>query len=302
MAHLIPELKIRILSYLDTPAALSRLGQSCQTWYEVANEELYKRDARENNSYAIKWMAAHAVNDQTTNSALRTLKISVGWGGQIEAVQTHVPVVQRNISVEQEDRLMYASTSALNIAVVLGNIRLTMELLKIGARHDIPCTTVDWLLAQPRTVGRIVQPRMVERIEYFRGIFQPYFVFGQAFPLYLAFMKGNVHMCQLLLERGVERYAMVVEYDFGATFMLVSILHVVAADPTTNGNQWRFFFDRFREQINEPCSNMRLTPLHVAMLSGCDQGVRNALEAGANEEARNSAMQTPGMMSSEPAV
>lgn len=276
------EIKISIMSHLDKLATLSRLGQTCRTWYEVANEELYKRDARENSSFAIKWMTAHAVNKQTTEAALRTLDISRRWGCQVNAIQPYNPR-------EQEERMTYESSTAFNMAVALGNVSLAVKLLEMGAHHDIPCSTVDWILAQPRTLWRI---------GYFQRVLAPFKVIwlGKNFPLYMAFMKGDVHMCQLLLERGFDRVAMIVGSKHSDRLFRISILHIVAADPITDYGQWRFFYDRFREHINEPCMEMNLTPLHVAMMSGCGQGVHNALETGADKEARNSDMQTPKMM------
>lgn len=281
MILLPPELKIDIVSRLDEPAALSRLGRSCRIWYEVANEELYKRDARENNSFAIKRMAVYARDEKTIDDAIRTLKISRLWGGQIDAVGPALTSQQTSNRTQRIHAL-----TALGIGVALGNVPLVESLLDEGARHDIPCSIMSSSLPQSL--------RFRYRVRYFKEVFKDYFRSDNALPIFLAFLRTDLDMCHCLLERGVERDAMIV--GSGPHSTRISILHFVAADPTRECGQWRFFYDRFREHINEPCTAMNLTPLHVAMMSGCVQGVYDTLEYGADKEARNVDLQTPIMM------
>ncbi|CCE34718.1 uncharacterized protein CPUR_08654 [Claviceps purpurea 20.1] len=281
MVLLPPEMQKHILSFLSTQESLSRLGQSCRDWYEVANEELYKRDSRENSSFSIKWMAAHAVDGQTTDSALRTLEISRRWGGQIDAVKrllSHSDRARLN-----EDQIMYETSTALHFSVFLGNMRLTETLLDMKASLAIPCLN---LLRTSMSSEEVLR-----RVNYFQFVFSDIY-FGPAFPIFLAFLKSDPHMCKLLVERGAGREAAIV-YLFSNP-KVMSILHFAAADPTADYRQWRCLFDGFREYIDELCPpESKYTPLHIALESGCIQGMQIAVEFGADKEARSSFLNTP---------
>ncbi|KAG5914346.1 hypothetical protein E4U61_005870 [Claviceps capensis] len=281
MVLLPPEIKKHILSFLSTQQSLSCLGQSCRAWYEVANEELYKRDSRENNSFSIKWMAAHAVDEQTTDSALRTLEISRRWGGQIDAVKRRLS--QSDSERLNKDQIMYEMSTALHFAVFLGNMRLTKTLLDMKASLAIPCSD---LLQE--SMGSM---EVLRRVIYFHRVFRDV-PFGSTFPIFLAFIKSDHVMCKLLIEHGAGREAMVV-YFLGEP-QAMSILHFAAADRTTDYRQWQCLFDRFCEYIDEPCPRaFRSTPLHVALINGCTQGMQIAVETGADKESRDGASQTP---------
>ncbi|CCE29337.1 uncharacterized protein CPUR_03030 [Claviceps purpurea 20.1] len=277
MALLPSEMKIQIMSHINTQQSLSRLGQSCQAWYEVANEELYKRDSREHNSVAIKWMAAHAVDEQTTETALSTLEISRRWGGQIDAVK---PRLSRS---EGDDQIVYDTSTALHFAVFLGNVRLTKTLLDMGASLTIACSPLLW-----RSMG---SEQLLARFRYFLQVTDEWH-FGPAFPIFLAFLQSDPGMCKLLMEHGAGREAII--FDDETDPKVMSILHFAAADPTTNYRQWQCLFDGFREYIDEPSpQESQPTPLHIALRSGCTQGMQIAVESGADKEARDGFSRTP---------
>ncbi|KAG5914249.1 hypothetical protein E4U61_005955 [Claviceps capensis] len=282
MALLPPEMKIQIMSHLSTQQSLSRLGQSCRAWYEVTNEELYKRDSRENNSVAIKWMASHAVDEQRTDSALRTLEISRRWGGQIDAVRPR-PSRLNEARSDGKDQMVYGTSTALHFAVFLGNVRLTTTLLDMKSSLTITCSPLLW-----RSMG---SEQLLLRFGYFLQVLGEY-DFGPAFPIFLAFLQSDPGMCKLLMEHGAGREAMI--FDFDTNPIVMSILHFAAADTTTNYRQWKCLFEGFREYIDEPCPrSAQLTPLHVALKSGCTQGMQIAVESGADKEARDAASRTP---------
>ncbi|KAG5913820.1 hypothetical protein E4U61_006474 [Claviceps capensis] len=279
MALLQSEMKIQIMSHINTQQSLYRLGQSCQAWYEVANEELYKRDSRENNSVAIKWMAGHAVDEQTTDTALRTMEISRRWGGQIDAVKSRLS------RSDGEDKIMYDTSAALHFAVLLGNVRLTKTVLDMEASLTIACSPLLW-----RSVG---SEQLMLRFRYFLQILDEWH-FDPAFPIFLAFLQSDPGMCKLLMEHGAGREAMI--FDHETDPKVLSILHFAAADPTTDYRQWQCLFDGFREHIYEPSPReSQPTPLHIALRSGCTQGMQNqiAVESGADKEARDGFSRTP---------
>ncbi|CCE32458.1 uncharacterized protein CPUR_06318 [Claviceps purpurea 20.1] len=282
MALLPSEMKIQIMSHIGTQQSLARLGQSCRAWYEVANEELYKRDSRENNSVAVKWMAAHAVDEKSTESALRTLEISRRWGGQIDAVRPRLSRTGEAVS-HGKDQRMYDTSTALHFAVFLGNVRLTTALLDMGASFTIACSPLLW-----RSMG---SEQLLLRFRYFLKCLDEW-RFGPAFPIFLAFLQRDPGMCKLLMEHGAGREAMI--FDSDTDPKVLSILHFAAADLTTDYRQWRFLFDRFREYIDEPCPrSAQLTPLHIALKTGCTQGMLNAVKSGADKEARDGHSRTP---------
>ncbi|KAG5921465.1 hypothetical protein E4U61_006673 [Claviceps capensis] len=282
MALLPPEIKIQIMSYISTQQSLSRLGQSCRAWYGTATEELYTRDANEHTSFAIKWMAAHAVDGQTTDSAIRALEISRRWGGQINAVKPRLSRWNESRS-DDKDQVMYDTSTALHFTVFLGNMCLTKRLLDMEANLRIPCSAL--------LFPSMGSEQLLLRIRYFLdALWKGYF--GPAFPIFLAFLQSDTDMCKLLIAHGAGREAMIFEPDYDPQVM--SILHFAAADPTADYHQWQCLFDKFREYIDEPCPQIdKLTPLHVALRAGCIQGMQIAVETGADIEARNSASHTP---------
>ncbi|CCE34716.1 uncharacterized protein CPUR_08652 [Claviceps purpurea 20.1] len=277
MALLPSEIKIQIMSHISTQQSLSCLGQTCRAWHEVANEELYKRDSRENNSVAIKWMAAHAFDEQRTDSALRTLEISRRWGGQIDAVR---PRLSRS---DGRERIMYDTSTALHFAVFLGNMRFTKKLLDMKASLEIPCSNLLHESMGSEQLLRRFRSLLLDVNEWH---------FGPAFPIFLAFLQSDPGMCKLLVEHGAGREAMIVDPDTDPKVM--SILHFAAADPTPDYRQWQCLFDGFREYIDEPSPRQsQSTPLHIALRSGCTQGMQIAVEYGADKEARDGLSRTP---------
>ncbi|CCE31791.1 uncharacterized protein CPUR_05646 [Claviceps purpurea 20.1] len=285
-----PQTKIKIMSYIRTQQSLSRLSQTCRDWYETATRELYTRDAKRHRSFAIKWMAAHAVDDQTTASAIRTLKISRRWGGQIDAVQQLQHLSQSNIERLNKDQIMYKTSTALHFAVVLGNMRLVETLLDVKASPTIPCRRLDLLL---ESMG---SEEVLRRDSYFQSVFRKV-RFIAVFPIYLAFLKNDPHMCKLLVKHGAGREAKIIPHHIFcfSDFRAMSILHFAAADPTKDYRQWQCLFDGFGEYIDEFCgpSYFNGTPLHVALKSGCTQGMHLAVESGADKEAENVHSSTP---------
>ncbi|KAG5915808.1 hypothetical protein E4U61_004269 [Claviceps capensis] len=282
MVLLPSEMKMQIMSHVNTQQSLSRLGQSCRAWYKVANEELYKRDSRENNSVAIKWMAAHAVDEQTTDSALRTLEISRWWGGQIDAVKRRLSRSDEARS-DGKDQVMYEMSTALHFAVFLGNVRLTKTLLDMEASLTVPCSPLLW-----RSMG---SEQLLLRFRYFLQVLGEW-RFGPAFPIFLAFLQSDPGMCKILMGHRAGREAMIFDHETNPKVM--SILHFAAADRTTDYRQWQCLFDGFREYIDEPSPReSQFTPLHIALKSGCTQGMQIAVETGADKEARDGFSRTP---------
>ncbi|CCE31828.1 uncharacterized protein CPUR_05683 [Claviceps purpurea 20.1] len=286
MALLPPETKIQIMSYIGTQQSLSRLAQSCGAWYGPATQELYTRDAKEHRSFAIKWMAAHAVDEQTTDSALRTLETSRRWGGQIDAVKLRLPRSDDDYYSSQDQMLdgdLYGVTTALHFAVFLGNSRLTKMLLDMKASLIIPCSNLLW-----RSMG---SEQFLRRFGYFVKVLEQRHI-GPAFPIFMAFLHSDADMCKLLIEHGAGREAII--FDPDTEPKVISILHLAAADPTTDYRQWQCLFDRFREYIDEPCPReSQSTPLHIALESGCIQGMQIAVEYGADKESKDGASHTP---------
>ncbi|KAG5921470.1 hypothetical protein E4U61_006678 [Claviceps capensis] len=277
MVLLPPETKMQIISHICTQESLSRLGQSCRAWYEVANEELYKRDSREYSSFAIKWMAAHAVDEQTTDSALRTLDISRRWGGQIDVTHRGRDIPRTGFYA-MVYRDLYIESTALHFAVVVGNLRLTETLLDMKASLTTPCS--------PRLWSSKGSKELLRKFSYFKRVLDLYFCpFHLVYPIFLAFLQSDTDMCKLFVKHGAGREATIDDSDNDPK--VFSILHFAAADQTTDYRQWQFLFDSFRDYIDEPCPRRdRLTPLHIALMSGCTQGMQIAVEAGADKEAK----------------
>ncbi|CCE29636.1 uncharacterized protein CPUR_03483 [Claviceps purpurea 20.1] len=180
---------------------------------------------------------------------------------------------------------LYEASTALHFAVVIRNVRLTKTLLDMKANITIPCSTLLW-----RTID---SEELLQKVSYFQRVFKDYFChFGPAFPMFLAFLQNDADTCKLLVEHGAGREAMIIDSDTDSNVM--SILHFAAADPTADCRQWQCLFDRFREYIDEPGPRRyKLTPLHVALMSNCIQGMQIVVETRADKEARNSASHTP---------
>ncbi|CCE33036.1 uncharacterized protein CPUR_06959 [Claviceps purpurea 20.1] len=283
MALLPPEMKYQIMSYISTQQSLSRLGQSCRAWYGPATQELYTRDAEEHGSFAIKWMAAHAVDEQATDSALRTLETSRRWGGQIDAIQRGLTEWESlwDIGMLYED--LYEASTALHSAIVLQNLRLTETLLDMKASLRIPGLPLLW-----KSIG---SKKLLRRFGYFQEMFEDC-TLGPAFPIFLAFLQSDSDMCKLLIEHGAGREATLVNTITGPK--AISILHFAAADRTADYRQWQCLFHEFREYIDEPCPRRdEFTPLHIALESRCTQAMEMAVEYGADKEARDGFSCTP---------
>ncbi|KAG5916787.1 hypothetical protein E4U61_003309 [Claviceps capensis] len=268
-----PEIKILIMYHM-TPGTLSRLGQSCQTWYQFTLPELYARDAKEGYSSAIRWMAAHAVDEDTTEIALNTLEISARYGGQVDVIS------------EYEGQKVYKNPTALHQAIARRNLRLAKKLLDMGARHDIPCLDPFQFLfaSQPE--------ELMARLNYFENAFDSFCTIGMWFPIFLAFFVRDPDMGQLLVDRGAGREAML-SPSFVDIPCRILILHFAAADTTEEIGQWHFLFDSFRKHINQRCTEKEETPLHIALRCGSVQSMQLALEAGAKMEINNAYLLTP---------
>ncbi|KAG5914347.1 hypothetical protein E4U61_005871 [Claviceps capensis] len=288
MALLPPETKIQIMSYISTQQSLSRLAQSCRAWYGPATQELYTRDAKEHRSFAIKWMAAHAVDQQTTDSAIRTLETSNQWGGQIDAIRRRLPQSEDDFYSSQDRMLdgdLYELSTALHFAVFIGNVRLTKMLLGMKASLIIPCSPLLW--------GSMGSEKLSLRFEYFVHLleerdFSPFTVF----PILLAFLQSDPDMCKVLIEHGCGREAII--FDPYTDPKVICILHLAAVDRTTDYRHWQCLFDGFREYIDEPCpGESECTPLHFALINGCIQGMQIAVESGADKESKDGNSHTP---------
>ncbi|CCE29377.1 uncharacterized protein CPUR_03070 [Claviceps purpurea 20.1] len=229
-------------------------------------------------------MAHHAVDEETTDSAIRTLEISRRWGGEIDTDQRKRPYRSGQARLYHVLR-MYDESTALHFSVIMGNLRLTEKLLDMGASLKTHCT--------PVLYEALGSEEFLDRIDYFQDTFEePGFSVGDMLPLSLAFLQGNSDMCKLLVDRGADRQVMTVYSRGGSRAM--SILHFAAADRTTDYRQWQCLFDGYRKYINERCPRgSRCTPLHVALINGCTQGMQIAVESGANKEATNGESRTP---------
>ncbi|KAG5914779.1 hypothetical protein E4U61_005332 [Claviceps capensis] len=157
---------------------------------------------------------------------------------------------------------MYEMSTALHFAVFLGNMRLTKTLLDMKASLEIPCSN---LLRE-----LLGSEEVLQRVSYFHSVFWS-LRFGSAFPIFLACIQSHSDMCKLLVDHGAGREAMIVYLHGDPKAM--SILHFPAADPTTDYRQ--------------------CTPLHVALINGCIQGMQIAVESGADKESKNGVLHTP---------
>ncbi|CCE29175.1 uncharacterized protein CPUR_02866 [Claviceps purpurea 20.1] len=174
-------------------------------------------------------------------------------------------------------------STSLHFAVFLGNMRLTKTLLDMKASLTIPCSDL-----LPTSMG---SEEVLRRISYFHSVFGNVH-FGAPLPILLAFLQSDPDMCKLLVEHGAGREATIDYLHDDPEAM--SILHFAAADRTTDYRQWQCLFDGFREYIDEPSpQQFQYTPLHVALINGCTQGMQIAVESGANKEARSISICTP---------
>ncbi|CCE31803.1 uncharacterized protein CPUR_05658 [Claviceps purpurea 20.1] len=251
MALLPPETKMQIMSYISTQRSLSRLSQSCRAWYETATEELYTRDAKEHRSFAMKWMAAHAVDEQTTDSAIRTLETSRRWGGQIDAIQRGLTEWEslQDINTLYED--LYEASTALHFAIVSRNMRLTETLLDMKASLRIPGLPLLW-----KSKG---SKKLLRRFRYFQQIFEGCSL-GLAFPIFMAFLQSDSDMCKLLIAHGAGSEATLVNTITGPK--AISILHFAAADLTTKNRQWQCLFHGFN--LTAPAPELP-SPLYLVL-------------------------------------
>ncbi|CCE27459.1 uncharacterized protein CPUR_00933 [Claviceps purpurea 20.1] len=284
LMHMPREIKALIIFHLDLDV-LSRLGQSCRAWYQVTLPELYGRDAKEGRSSAIRWMASQAVDEERTEIALNTLEISARFGGQVDV-----------ISEQHEGQTLYETPTALHYAIIRRNLRLAKKLLDMGARHDIPCLH-ERLIA---SLHSSYFSDVLIRLHYFTDFFRVRNLNGQivrnlngqSFPIFLAFMRKDPDMGQLLVDRGAGREGMI-SPPFTTAPTRIPILHLLASEDMGDIGQWRFLFDHFREHINERCTEEGETLLHTALRCGAIQNVQIVLEAGVNMEVQNAALLTP---------
>ncbi|GAB0132124.1 hypothetical protein EsDP_00000568 [Epichloe bromicola] len=273
-----PELKCQITSYLSIKA-LGRLAKCSKCWWEITNPELYKRDAEEGNSYAIKW-AACTRTKRANQFALATMTRSVTNGGQVNAIHKDFPKQTGDNSIH------YETATAIHYAVAYRNRVLVNWLLDMGASLEIPCSGRDWAL-------NVMDPTsLMRRLEKFSGFYPGVAGYGLWLPLFVAFLQNNLRMARLLIQRGAPGDA-TFSTDNILTRRTTSILHFAAANKGDDFDMWKPLFNVFRRHINQGCAEDLHTPLHVAMRSGNIKGVQAALETGAIIEETNLGNHTP---------
>ncbi|KAG5933216.1 hypothetical protein E4U53_001061 [Claviceps sorghi] len=261
--------------------SLARLGQCSESWQLLITPELYSRDAKEGGSFAIRWAAAHATDEETTKVALKILAKSAKFGGQVNAIHREFPR-------QYGDMTLYETSTALHYAIASGNLRITKQLLDMGARHDIPCSGPRWA-AHITNDPKWLEQRLGDFEDFYPGQRMPY---SEWLPLFLAFLGCDDEMGELLVRRGASRIAVVIPSVAGITIP-ISILHFAAANKEKDFKDWTFLFERFSGYINEACTDAQDTPLHLAVRYGNTKGMRIAVQTGANTEARNRALRTP---------
>lgn len=273
-----PELKCQITSYLSL-TALGRLGQCSRSWWEITNPELYTRDAKEGNSYAIKW-AACTRTKQGNQFALAVMTRSVAHGGQVNVIHKDFPKQRADNSIH------YEKATAIHYAVALGNRVLVKWLLNNGANLDIPCSGRGW-------ARNVMDPALLmNQLGKFSGFYPISAGHGFWLPLFVAFLQNNLHMAELLIQRGAPGNVIYFIGNMVAS-RTISILHLAAANCTADFDKWKPLFNAYRKHINDGCAEDLHTPLHVAMKSGNIKGMQAALEAGANTEKTNLGNHTP---------
>ncbi|KAG5975966.1 hypothetical protein E4U55_007529 [Claviceps digitariae] len=278
LVSLPPEIKRYIIWDLSFEA-LARLGQCCKSWFILTAPELYTRDAKEGNSFAMKWAAAHAVDDDTTEIALKILKRSAEFGGQVNAIH-------RDFPTQHGDMTVYETSTALHHAVLTGNLRMASRLMKMGARHDIPCSGPRWVFQATGATW------LRERVEEFKSFYPGRFHYGGWLPLFLAFLHKDPAMGSLLIDCGASRDAVLIYPNAGIT-QPISILHFAVANQAKDFHKWEFLFSHFSRYIDEACTEAQDTPLHVALKSGNIRGMQIAVRSGADMEAQNLILRTP---------
>ncbi|QPG93660.1 hypothetical protein C2857_001543 [Epichloe festucae Fl1] len=272
------ELKCHITSYLSLEE-LGRLGQCSKDWWKLTNPELYTRDAKEGNSYAIKW-AACTRTKRGNQFAIATMTRSVMHGGQVNAIHKDFPKQNNDNSIH------YETATAIHYAVAFGNRVLVNWLLDMGANLEIPCSGKDWAL-------NVMNPALlIRQLGRFAGFYPGVAGYGLWLPLFVAFLQNNVRMARLLIQRGAPGDATHSTRNM-LTRRTISILHFAAANNSTDFEMWKPLFNVFGNHINERCTEDLHTPLHVAMRSGNIKGMEAALEAGAIIEERNLGNHTP---------
>ncbi|CCE27877.1 uncharacterized protein CPUR_01351 [Claviceps purpurea 20.1] len=284
------ELKIDITDYLPLKS-LALLGQTCKAWHQFVEPELYARDAEDGNSFAIKWMAAHAVDEQSTEIALKTLKTSVKFKGKINAIQLDVPQ-------QQDGGISYEGSTALHYALILGNLRLTEKLLSMGARFNVPC------LGGCRALKATSSQGLSSRLEHSHSesILAGYFEVGHCLPTFVALIKsdrdrGGGGTGQLLIKQGAKSYYMMIDFQTGPkkrmSIRQLAVVNTTAKD-SRKFSRWRSFFDSFGQHTNcnEGCVLTSVAPFRVDFGRDCYKGVRISVNPGANMEIRNGALQT----------
>ncbi|KAG5930247.1 hypothetical protein E4U42_002457 [Claviceps africana] len=261
--------------------SLARLSQCSKSWELLIIPELYSRDAQEGNSFAMKWAAAQAMDEETTEVALKILALSAKFGGQVNAIQREFPR-------QYGDSTLYETSTALHHAIACGNLRIAKRLLDMGARHDIPCSGPRWA-AHVTDSPEWLQRRLGDFKTFYPGQRMPY---SEWLPLFLAFIGGNHEMGHLLVQRGASRDAVRIHPNVGITIP-ISILHFAAANKDKDFKDWKFLFQSFASYISEACTEAQVTPLHLAVTYANAKAIKIAVQTGANMEARNRDLRTP---------
>ncbi|KAG6020914.1 hypothetical protein E4U41_002682 [Claviceps citrina] len=282
LGNLPVELKRMVMSNL-TVEGLARLGRTCRFWYNATTPELYTKDAKEGHSYAMSF-AARAVGARETEAALRVLDLSARFGGSPNT--SHSVFAKREGVVSMKQKAV-----SILYAAMTGNKEIVRKLLDLGARLDKPCSGTGWAM---RLMGT---PELAARLRHFGSFYPGRIGYGRWYPLFLAFIRDDHVLGQLLVEAGAPAHATLSTNHQGPVELRqTSILHFAACNKANNFDKWEFLFEAFAGDINDISAEDMYTPLHLAMKSGSIKGMEAALRAGADYEARDFDFHTPLMV------
>ncbi|CCE31775.1 uncharacterized protein CPUR_05630 [Claviceps purpurea 20.1] len=326
MILLPPEMKDIIISHLELPEIL-HLGQTCRDWNSSALKGMYRRDAVEHKSRAVKYMAYRAIDEETTDLAIQTLERSKEFGKtEFELNSNRCSSIKDKV---RKNWTIYQVSTALHWAIWRSNVRLAQALLEKGANPKRP--------SEGRVVTALTDEEITQKLEHYRQNMTD-LKFTLIAPIFVAFIKEDRDMLELLLEaeagpkavfdqqsgeveeieEEVEEIAEEVEEIEEEVEEIeeeveeieeegeereeekeidemeeISILHFAAADGDADFGLLELLFDKFSEYINEKCTIDDATPLHVALKSGSTRGMQLAVNTGAEREARNFYDETP---------
>lgn len=230
------ELRLQIGKYLSQ-SDLYKLSLVCRATQYEATEQLYRKDAREGNSYAIAWAARTSSIYEA--SSFQTMKLSLWHGGSIDAKQSKNG----------------AFVSIIHIAAAHGSQAFVRELLRQGASvhsHSIqPWEFLNLDLAtklrqhtrQKRIAGYYCLPLLL-------AMFRPDFLVAEELiaahcTAYLAIQTSD----EIQLAR--EHHPLLTEAYTIHHMLIASNIFI---------DQWDLIFDHFRAEVTvlEPASRMPL--------------------------------------------